>query len=73
MRWKWPTITRDLVLFVFGLGGIANEAFIRTGPTRPEFLMLFAAMCGLPLALRKDEKRAADDPSPATDQPPVGT
>jgi hypothetical protein len=66
--WKWPTITRDSVLFVFGLGGIVNEAFVRTGDTRPEFLMLFAAMVGLPVALRRDEGRRAD----ADDDAPVG-
>ena len=66
--WKWPTVTRDTVLFVFGLGGIVHEAFVRTGDTRPEFLMLFAAMTGLPVALRRDEGRRAD----ADDDAPVG-
>ena len=66
--WKWPSITRDTVLFVVGLAGIVHEAFVRTGDTRPEFLMLFAAMVGLPVALRRDEGRRAD----ATDDTPVG-
>lgn len=66
--WRWPTITRDTVLFVVGLGGIGHEAFVRTGDTRPEFLMLFAAMVGLPVALRRDEVRRAD----ADDDTPVG-
>lgn len=66
--WRWPAITRDTVLFVFGLGGIVHEAFIRSGDTRPEFLMLFAAMVGLPVALRRDEGRRAD----ADDDAPVG-
>jgi hypothetical protein len=66
-RWRWPAITRDTVLFVFGLGGIVHEAFIRSGDTRPEFLMLFAAMVGLPVALRRDEGRRAD----ADDDAPV--
>lgn len=65
--WKLPTVTRDSVLFMVGLGGIVHEAFIRSGVTRPEFIMLFAAMCGLPVALRKDEKKAADD-----DKTPAG-
>ena len=56
--WKRPTVTRDGLLYLVGLGGIVHEAFIRTGETRPEFLMLFAAMCGLPVALRHDEKKA---------------
>lgn len=66
--WRWPAITRDTVLFVFGLGGIVHEAYIRSGDTRPEFLMLFAAMVGLPVALRRDEGRRAD----ADDDAPVG-
>lgn len=57
------------MLFVVGLGGIVHEAFVRTGATRPEFLMLFAAMVGLPVALRRDEVRAADA---AADDTPVG-
>lgn len=67
--WQWPAITRDSVLFVVGLGGIVHEAFVRTGDTRPEFLMLFAAMVGLPVALRRDEGRRAD----VTDDTAVGT
>jgi hypothetical protein len=66
--WRWPNITRDSVLFVFGLGGIVHEAYIRTGATRPEFIMLFAAMCGLPVALRRDEKKAE---APSDDRPAV--
>ena len=66
--WHWPHITRDTVLFIVGLGGIVHEAFIRTGATRPEFLMLFAAMVGLPVALRRDEGRRAD----VDDDAPVG-
>jgi hypothetical protein len=63
-------VTRDGVLFVLGVGGIVHEAFLRTGATRPELLMLFAAACGLPVALRKDEKRAADDAArPERDRP----
>jgi hypothetical protein len=69
-RWKWPTITRDGVLFAFGLGGIVNEAIIRSEPTRPELLVLFAGMVGLPVALRRDEGRRAID---VDDDAPVGT
>jgi hypothetical protein len=58
-RRPWPHITRDTVLFVCGLVGILHETFIRTGDTRPEFLMLFAGMVGLPVALRRDEARGA--------------
>lgn len=55
--WHWPHITRDTVLFIVGLGGIVHEAFIRTGDPRPELLVLFAGMVGLPVAMRKDERR----------------
>lgn len=61
--WVWPVVTRDSVLFVFGLAGIFHEAYIHTGETRHEFIMLFAGMCGLPLALRKDERKP-DAPKP---------
>lgn len=70
--WHWPRVTRDGVLFVFGLGGIVNEAYVRTGATRPEFIMLFAAMCGLPVALRRDEKKVADTSTDGDDRPAVG-
>lgn len=69
-RWRWPTVTRDTVLFVVGLGGIINEAFIRAEPTRPELLVLFAGMVGLPVALRRDEGRRAADA--VDDDAPVG-
>lgn len=60
--WRWPNIKRDTILFTFGLVGLAHEAYIHTGPTRHEWIMVFAGMCGLPLALYRDEKR----------QPPKG-
>lgn len=41
-------ITRDLVLFVFGLGGIAHET-IRVQVDRPYLLLLFGWMTGLPI------------------------
>lgn len=52
-RWK---IGRDSILFLVGIGGIINEAFIRTGDPRTELLILFAGMCGLPAFFRVDEK-----------------
>jgi hypothetical protein len=67
--WKWPHITRDTVLFMTGLGGIINEAFVRSEPTRPELLVLFAGMVGLPVALRRDEGRRSVD---VDDDAPVG-
>lgn len=48
-------ITRDGVLFVSGLFGIAYETVIaRTD--RPTLLLLFGAMIGLPAFLNKDER-----------------
>ncbi len=41
-------ITRDLVLFVFGLGGIAHET-LRVHIDRPYLLLLFGWMTGLPI------------------------
>jgi hypothetical protein len=55
----WPTI-RDLILFFGGLGGVFNEAVLRTGAERPTLLFLFGAMMGLPAFLRKDEKKEED-------------
>lgn len=68
--WTWPTIKRDTILFTFGLCGIFHEAFIHTGPSRPEFIMLFAGMCGLPLALAKDERKPPS--APTSDASKVG-
>ena len=51
-------ITRDSVLFVAGLSGIAYETLV-TNVDRPTLLILFAGMVGLPAFLRTDEKQAA--------------
>jgi hypothetical protein len=48
-------LARTVVLFVAGLSGIIYETVV-TGTERPTLLILFAAMIGLPLALRTDEK-----------------
>ena len=47
-------ITRDGVLFVVGMIGIAHETFV-SKVDRPGLLVLFAAMVGLPAFLQKDE------------------
>lgn len=60
-RWKAPT--RDSVIFLVGIGGIVNEAFIRTGDPRETLLILFATMCGLPAFLRMDEHRKKEEES----------
>lgn len=53
---RWRGITRDSVLFVVGLLGIAHETLLSNGVERPYLLLLFGAMCGLPLFLRADER-----------------
>jgi hypothetical protein len=50
----WPGV-RDAILFAAGLAGIGYET-LSGKPVSPELLLLFAAMCGLPSVLRKDEK-----------------
>lgn len=52
--------TRDTVLFVAGLVGIAYETVI-VRVDRPALLAVFAGMLGLPAFLRRDEKRHDDD------------
>jgi len=53
---RWRGITRDSVLFVVGILGIAHETLLSNGVERPYLLLLFGAMCGLPLFLRADER-----------------
>lgn len=48
-------ITRDGVLFVIGVLGIAHETLVANAE-RPTLLILFAGMVGLPVFLNKDEK-----------------
>lgn len=61
MRRKVPTwLTRDLVLFVFGLGGIVYETIV-DHTDRPTLLILFGAMVGLPAFLHTDERRNKKD------------
>ena len=55
MNKLWPTV-RDILLFVGGMAGTANEALVREAE-RPTLLLLFAAMMGLPAFLRQDEQR----------------
>lgn len=54
---KRPTFIqiRTAILFVCGLAGVAYETLV-AGGDRPTLLILFAAMLGLPLFLRTDEK-----------------
>jgi hypothetical protein len=55
---RWHLI-RDVILFVGGLAGVANEA-LRYGGERPTLLLLYAAMMGLPAFLRADESKKDD-------------
>lgn len=53
---KWRGITRDGVLFVIGILGIAHETLVSGPSERPTLLLLFGAMVGLPLFLRADDR-----------------
>lgn len=46
---------RDIALFTVGLLGIVHETAF-TQSSDPQLLVLFAAMCGLPAFLGRDEK-----------------
>lgn len=49
-------ITRDGVLFLAGLAGVAHQTLL-SEIDRPMLLTVFAGMMGLPAFLRMDEKR----------------
>lgn len=49
-------ILRDLVIFFLGAYAFYYE-LTRTGDERPQILIMSAAMMGLPLIIRGDEKR----------------
>lgn len=49
-------IFRDLVIFILGAYGFYYE-LTRMGPERPQILIMSAAMMGLPLIIRGDERR----------------
>ena len=51
---SWPQ-WRDVILFLFGIGGVTHETLSGV-PERPTLLLLFAACMGLPLFLRADER-----------------
>lgn len=58
-RRSWR-ISRDTVLFVVGLAGIAYETLFMNAE-RPTLLILFGAMVGLPAFLKSDERRRDSD------------
>ena len=69
-RWRVPKlrVTRDTVLFLSGLGGIVHETFF-TKLDRPDLLVLFMAMVGLPAFLRQDEYRRFRNSFPSRQSP----
>jgi hypothetical protein len=67
-------VSRDTILFVTGLGGLAYETFT-VHAEKPTLIIAFAAMLGLPLFIRSDEARkeqAKDilDHTPPKDETP---
>ena len=49
-------VIRDLGIFILGAYGFIHE-LQRSGAERPQILIMSAAMMGLPLIIRGDEKR----------------
>jgi hypothetical protein len=49
----WPA-AREIILFMVGLIGIGWETV--HGPVEPSLLVVFTAMCGIPIVLHKDKK-----------------
>lgn len=49
---RWPFI-RDILLFFAGLAGVAHETLTEK-VDRPQLLVMFAGMLGLPAFLRKN-------------------
>ena len=61
----WPPQRKD-VLFVLGVVGIALEEMRTFGSPSETLVLLFAAMIGLPIVLRADEKKEKQPPSTPT-------
>lgn len=59
----WSKITRDLVLFVGGLGFMAHEVLVQP-IERPYIITACLGMMGLPVFLRWDSKRANGNGEP---------
>jgi hypothetical protein len=61
-RRRWlARLSRDTILFTAGLVGFAHEVIFGTASERPTLLLVCAAMMGLPVFLRADEKRQDDE------------
>jgi hypothetical protein len=63
-------LTRDGILFVGGLAGIAHETLVWDGTERPILTGVFVAMCGLPAFLIQDRAKANQAPPSAPVQSP---
>lgn len=63
---------RTGVLFGAGLAGVVYETVV-TQADRPTLLVLFAAMMGLPLFLKADEKSLQSRETPTAELPPAPT
>lgn len=64
-----PSYTRDGVLFLSGLVGIAHETLVAKSE-RPTLLFAFMAMVGLPAFLRADEKSKETPEIPGVPEAP---
>ena len=53
---RWLLI-RDVLLFFVGFLGMMHETMLFSGLERPTLLLIFAAMMGLPILFRMDERR----------------
>ena len=62
---RWDKRIRDSVLYVVSIGGVINELFIRE-EIRPYALFFAASVLGIPLAMRRDEKKGKppEEPEP---------
>ena len=65
LRFQFPKVGRDTILFIGGLAGIVHETVI-SEQERSALLVLFATMIGLPAFLRSDEAKAEPPPPPPT-------
>lgn len=62
---RWTIrVTRNSILFVVGLAGVAHETLVNDSD-RPTLLLLFAAMIGLPAFLTRDERPSSPEKTPS--------
>lgn len=68
-RWH-VKLTRDAVLFLVGILGIIHETVVAK-TQRPELLVVFAGMVGLPAFLRTDEAKSKIEIKDETEETPA--